>query len=104
MSSGVVSTRTGTGYHGDRSPARTRRVGGDEDGEGGVGVDERIELAGVRFVEGVEGGPDGVEKEAARDIVKGIEATTLKGVVTVDLGGTAKTKDIAANIIENILS
>jgi tartrate dehydrogenase/decarboxylase / D-malate dehydrogenase len=42
------------------------------------------------------------EKEAAQDIVKGIEATTRKGILTADLGGRAKTKDIADSIIGNI--
>ncbi|MEM6844803.1 MAG: tartrate dehydrogenase [Bacteroidota bacterium] len=42
------------------------------------------------------------EAEAAQDIVKGIEATTQKGIVTVDLGGTAKTAEIADSVIENM--
>ncbi len=42
------------------------------------------------------------ETEAAQDIVKGIEATTQKGIVTVDLRGTAKTAEIADSVIENM--
>ncbi|MEM9674675.1 MAG: tartrate dehydrogenase [Bacteroidota bacterium] len=42
------------------------------------------------------------ETVAAQDIVKGIEATTQKGIVTVDLGGTAKTAEIADSVIENM--
>jgi tartrate dehydrogenase/decarboxylase/D-malate dehydrogenase len=42
------------------------------------------------------------EAEAAQDIVKGIEATTQQGIVTVDLGGTAKTAEIADSVIENL--
>jgi len=42
------------------------------------------------------------ETEAAQDIVKGIEATTQKGIVTVDLGGNAKTTEIADSVIKNL--
>ncbi|MEO0334083.1 MAG: isocitrate/isopropylmalate family dehydrogenase, partial [Bacteroidota bacterium] len=42
------------------------------------------------------------ETEAAQDIVKGIEATTQEGIITVDLGGTAKTAEIADSVIENM--
>ncbi len=44
------------------------------------------------------------EAEASQDIVKGIEATTQKGIVTVDLGGTAKTAEIADSIINHLSS
>ncbi|MEM8969815.1 MAG: tartrate dehydrogenase [Bacteroidota bacterium] len=42
------------------------------------------------------------EIEAAQDILKGIEATTQNGIVTVDLGGNAKTTEIADSVIENL--
>lgn len=42
------------------------------------------------------------EIAAAQNIVKGIEATTRQGILTADLGGSAKTEDIANTIIENI--
>jgi len=42
------------------------------------------------------------ETEAAQDIVKGIKATTQQGIVTVDLGGSAKTAEIADSVIENM--
>ncbi|MBX2842336.1 MAG: tartrate dehydrogenase [Flammeovirgaceae bacterium] len=42
------------------------------------------------------------EKEAAEAILKGIEATTQKGIITVDLGGKAKTQEIADEVIANL--
>jgi tartrate dehydrogenase/decarboxylase/D-malate dehydrogenase len=42
------------------------------------------------------------EAEAAQAIIRGIEATTQRGVLTVDLGGTAKTEEIADSVIENL--
>ena len=42
------------------------------------------------------------EMAAAQDIVQGIEATTRQGILTADLGGNAKTEDIANTIIEKI--
>ncbi len=42
------------------------------------------------------------ETEAAQDILKGIEATTQNGIVTVDLGGNAETTEIADSVIENL--
>jgi tartrate dehydrogenase/decarboxylase/D-malate dehydrogenase len=43
------------------------------------------------------------EMEAAQDIIKGIEATTRKGILTADLGGIANTSDIADSIVESIV-
>ena len=42
------------------------------------------------------------EAAAAQDIVDGIEATTQAGVLTVDLGGTAKTSEIADHVVEHL--
>ncbi len=42
------------------------------------------------------------ETEAANDIVQAIEATTQQGIITADLGGNAKTEDIARAVVENI--
>ena len=42
------------------------------------------------------------ETAAAADIVKGIEATTHAGTVTVDLHGTARTQEIADSIIRHL--
>jgi len=42
------------------------------------------------------------EKEAAGLVVRAIEKTVLDGVLTADLGGTAKTVDIANRVIENV--
>lgn len=42
------------------------------------------------------------ETEAAQAIVKGIEATTTSGLLTVDLGGTAKTIEIAEAVIGHL--
>lgn len=42
------------------------------------------------------------EKEAAKAIIKGIEATTRKGIITIDLGGKAKTQEIAEEVIANL--
>ncbi|WP_221420227.1 isocitrate/isopropylmalate dehydrogenase family protein [Fulvivirga sp. M361] len=44
------------------------------------------------------------EDEAAQAIVSGIEAITGKGIFTVDLGGTARTDEIADAIIAQTLS
>ncbi|CAN5377329.1 tartrate dehydrogenase [soil metagenome] len=43
------------------------------------------------------------EKEAAADIVAGIEAALSFGTQTVDLGGTAKTEEVARAVIENLM-
>ncbi|MDF9797916.1 tartrate dehydrogenase/decarboxylase/D-malate dehydrogenase [Catalinimonas alkaloidigena] len=42
------------------------------------------------------------EKAAAEDIVKGIEATTQAGNLPLDLGGKAKTDEIALQVIEHL--
>ncbi|MDW7694843.1 tartrate dehydrogenase [Flammeovirgaceae bacterium SG7u.111] len=42
------------------------------------------------------------EAEAAANIVKGIEAITQKGILTIDLGGSAKTSEIADAIVAEI--
>ncbi|MFY0598827.1 MAG: tartrate dehydrogenase [Cyclobacteriaceae bacterium] len=42
------------------------------------------------------------ETDAAAEIVKAIEATTESGLLTVDLGGTAKTKEIADSVVKFI--
>ena len=42
------------------------------------------------------------EKNAAELIIRGIEATTRKGILTPDLGGSANTSEIANHIIEFI--
>ena len=42
------------------------------------------------------------EKEAADDIMKAVDKSTSEGVLTVDLGGTAKTSDVADAVIKNL--
>lgn len=42
------------------------------------------------------------EQAAADDIMKAIDATTIKGILPIDLGGTAKSDEIAQAIIENL--
>jgi tartrate dehydrogenase/decarboxylase / D-malate dehydrogenase len=42
------------------------------------------------------------EKEAADRIVRAVEKTTQDGVLTVDLGGTAKTADVGNCVIQNV--
>lgn len=42
------------------------------------------------------------EIEAANDIVAGIQATTAEGNLTVDLGGSSSTSDIAARVVKHI--
>jgi tartrate dehydrogenase/decarboxylase/D-malate dehydrogenase len=42
------------------------------------------------------------EDAAAHDIIQGIEATTKDGKMTIDLGGNAKTDEIAQHIIKHI--
>jgi len=42
------------------------------------------------------------ESAAAQDIIKGIEATTQAGMLTTDLGGSAKTDQIADYVIEHM--
>ncbi len=42
------------------------------------------------------------EKAAAKDIMRAIEATTASGIKTVDLGGSARTKDVGEAIVENM--
>jgi len=42
------------------------------------------------------------EKEAADLVVRAIEKTTLDGVLTVDLGGTAKTVDVGNRVMQNV--
>ncbi|MBN2313889.1 MAG: tartrate dehydrogenase [Sedimentisphaerales bacterium] len=43
-------------------------------------------------------------QQAAECIVRAIEATIQQGVISVDLGGSAKTKDIADAVIKNLQS
>lgn len=42
------------------------------------------------------------EEAAARSIVKAIEATTASGLKTRDVGGTARTKEVAESILGNL--
>ena len=42
-------------------------------------------------------------QKAAACIVRAIEATVKQGVIPVDLGGSAKTKDIAETVVKNLL-
>ncbi len=42
------------------------------------------------------------EEEAAQSIMAAIDKTTTQGVLTVDLGGDAKTKDVANAVIANL--
>jgi 3-isopropylmalate dehydrogenase len=42
------------------------------------------------------------EEEAAGLVVRAIEKTTLDGVLTVDLGGTAKTADVGNRVMQNV--
>ncbi len=42
------------------------------------------------------------EKEAAADIISGIEETTKKQILTVDVGGKASTSDIADAIVDHL--
>ena len=41
-------------------------------------------------------------QKAAASIVRAIEATIKQGIIPVDLGGSAKTKDIAESIVKNL--
>jgi tartrate dehydrogenase/decarboxylase/D-malate dehydrogenase len=43
------------------------------------------------------------EADAARRLMRGIEAATARGVLTPDLGGTAKTSDVTRAVCEAIL-
>jgi tartrate dehydrogenase/decarboxylase / D-malate dehydrogenase len=43
------------------------------------------------------------EKEAASDIMAGIEAALSSGIQTMDLGGSAKTQEVAQAVIENLM-
>jgi tartrate dehydrogenase/decarboxylase/D-malate dehydrogenase len=42
------------------------------------------------------------EKEAADNIMAAVDKSTSEGVLTVDLGGTAKTSDVADAVIKNL--
>jgi tartrate dehydrogenase/decarboxylase/D-malate dehydrogenase len=42
------------------------------------------------------------EKQAADLIVRAIEKTVRDGVLTVDLGGTANTVDVANRVMQNV--
>jgi tartrate dehydrogenase/decarboxylase/D-malate dehydrogenase len=42
------------------------------------------------------------EKEAADNIMQAVDKSTSEGVLTVDLGGTAKTSDVADAVIKNL--
>lgn len=42
------------------------------------------------------------EKEAADNIMQAVDKSTSDGVLTVDLGGTAKTSDVADAVIKNL--
>ena len=42
------------------------------------------------------------EKEAADNIMQAVDKATSEGVLTVDLGGTAKTSDVADAVIKNL--
>ena len=42
------------------------------------------------------------EQAAADDIMKAVDATTIKGILPVDLGGSAKSDEIAQAIIDNL--
>jgi len=43
-------------------------------------------------------------KQAAETIVRAIEATLQQGIIPMDLGGSAKTKDIAETVVKNLLT
>jgi len=42
------------------------------------------------------------EKEAAGLVVRAIEKTVQEGILTVDLGGTAKTIDVGNRVMQNV--
>jgi len=42
------------------------------------------------------------EPDAADLVVKAVEKTTSDGILTVDLGGSAKTADVANHVVQNL--